>query len=288
MAFLVSGITGNTGSVVAETLLAAGKKVRVLLRDANKADAWRARGAEIALGSLTDHVAVAKALSGVEGAYLLTPPAYGAPDVLVAGREIIASVKAALETTSVPHVVWLSSVGAQHTEGTGPIRTAHDAERALSGGRTPITFVRAAYFQENWGSVAAVAKTQGILPSFLAAGRPVAQVATADIGRVAADALIAGPKGPGPRYVELEGPRRYTPEDVAPAFSAALGKPVQLVPVPPEGVVPSLRDVGFSDQLAALYRDMVVGIASGHVDFEGKDIVKGRVTLEETVRKLVG
>lgn len=286
MSFLVAGITGNTGSVVAETLLAAGKQVRVLVRDASKAEAWRAKGAEIAVGALEDHVALAKALQGVEGAYLLTPPAYAAPDVLVAGRAFVASIKAALETTPVPHVVFLSSVGAQHPSGTGPIAIPHAAERALSGGKTPVTFLRASYFQENWGSVAGVAKAQGILPSFLAAGQPTAQVATADIGRVAAEALLAGPKGT--QTIELEGPARYTPEEVAAAFSRALGKPIQLVSVPNEGIVPGLKEVGFSDQLAGLYREMIVGVASGHVDFEGKDIVRGRVTLDETVKKLVG
>lgn len=286
MAFVVAGVTGNTGSVVAETLLAAGKKVRVLVRDASKGEAWRARGAEIAVASLDDHAALAKALEGAEGAYLLTPPTPGVPDALAEGRRLVASIKAALEATPVPHVVWLSSVAAQHESGTGPIRTAHAAEQALRGGRTPITFLRAAYFQENWGGVAAVAKAQGILPSFLVPGQAFAQVATADIGRIAAEALLAGPQGT--RIIELEGPRRVAPEEVAAAFSQALGKPVQLVSVPNEGIVPALTEIGFTEDLARLYREMITGVASGHVDFEGKDIVKGRVTLEETVRKLVG
>jgi hypothetical protein len=34
--FVVTGVTGNTGSVVASTLLAAGKPVRVVVRDAKK------------------------------------------------------------------------------------------------------------------------------------------------------------------------------------------------------------------------------------------------------------
>jgi uncharacterized protein YbjT (DUF2867 family) len=40
--FVVLGASGNTGKVVAETLLTQKKKVRVVLRDAAKGQAWKA------------------------------------------------------------------------------------------------------------------------------------------------------------------------------------------------------------------------------------------------------
>lgn len=285
MAFVVAGVSGNTGKVVASTLLAAGKKVRVLVRDAAKAQPWKDQGAEVAVAELSDANAVAAALRGAEGAYLLSPPAFGVPDVLAHGRAVVDAVANALEQSPVPHVAWLSSVGAQHEAGTGPIRTAHYAETRLSKLKTPVTFVRASYFQENWGSVAGAAKAQGILPSFLTPGRAIAQVATGDIGRVAAEALIAGPKGV--HHIELEGPARYTPEDVAASFGRALGKTIQLISVPEAGIIGALREVGFSDDLAGLYDEMIRGVNRGHVDFETKEVVRGRIGLDDTVRALV-
>jgi uncharacterized protein YbjT (DUF2867 family) len=285
MAYVVAGVSGNTGKVVASTLLAAGKKVRVLVRDAAKGQAWKDQGAEVAVAELSDADAVAKALSGAEGAYLLSPPAFGVPDVLAHGRAVIDAVAIALEKSPVAHVAWLSSVGAHHEAGTGPIRTAHYAETTLSKLKTPITFVRAAYFQENWGSVAGAAKAQGILPSFLTPGRAISQVATPDIGRVAAEALIEGPRGL--RHIELEGPARYTPEEVAASFGRALEKHVQLVSVPEAGIIGALREVGFTEDLAGLYDEMIRGVNRGHVDFATKDIVRGRIGLDETVRLLV-
>lgn len=285
MAFVVAGVSGNTGKVVASTLLAAGKKVRVLVRDAAKAQPWKDQGAEVAVAELSDANAVAAALRGAEGAYLLSPPAFGVPDVLAHGRAVVDAVANALEQSPVPHVAWLSSVGAQHETGTGPIRTAHYAETRLSKLKTPVTFVRASYFQENWGSVAGAAKAQGILPSFLTPGRAIAQVATGDIGRVAAEALIAGPKGV--HHIELEGPARYTPEDVAASFGRALGKTIQLISVPEAGIIGALREVGFSDDLAGLYDEMIRGVNRGHVDFETKEVVRGRIGLDDTVRALV-
>ena len=52
--FVITGATGHVGSVAAETLLAAGEPVRVLVRDAAKAERLRARGAEVFEGDLGD------------------------------------------------------------------------------------------------------------------------------------------------------------------------------------------------------------------------------------------
>src|SRR4051812_10940594 len=73
--FVVAGVTGKTGAVVARTLLAAKKKVRVLVRDEKKGAAWKDAGAEVrVVPTLDDEAALASALEGAEGAYLLSPP----------------------------------------------------------------------------------------------------------------------------------------------------------------------------------------------------------------------
>src|SRR5437016_5265158 len=71
--YVVAGVSGNTGKVVAETLLSQKKPVRVIVRDAAKGAAWKARGAEVAVAELDDVPALTKALAGAEGAYLLLP-----------------------------------------------------------------------------------------------------------------------------------------------------------------------------------------------------------------------
>jgi len=52
--FVIAGATGNTGSVVAGTLLGQGKSVTVLVRDTRKAESWREKGAHVAAASLED------------------------------------------------------------------------------------------------------------------------------------------------------------------------------------------------------------------------------------------
>ena len=76
MTFAIAGVSGKTGQIVAETLLARGQGVCVVVRDEAKGAAWRARGAEVAVADLGDSAALASALRGAEGAYLLVPPSF--------------------------------------------------------------------------------------------------------------------------------------------------------------------------------------------------------------------
>src|SRR5512140_1939069 len=72
--FTVFGATGNTGSTIANLLLDQGKRVRAVVHDPKKADALKARGAELVTGDVTDRATVVAALAGAQGAYLIVPP----------------------------------------------------------------------------------------------------------------------------------------------------------------------------------------------------------------------
>jgi len=61
-----------------------------------------------------------------------------------------------------PHLVLLSSIGAQIPTGTGPIAALHYAERSFEKLGIATTFVRASYFLENYGGVLAPAKNNGV------------------------------------------------------------------------------------------------------------------------------
>ena len=69
--FVVLGVTGHTGKVVAETLLARRQPVKVVVRSADQGAAWRTKGAEVALASLDDVPALTRAVQGALGLYLL-------------------------------------------------------------------------------------------------------------------------------------------------------------------------------------------------------------------------
>lgn len=287
--YAIAGVTGHTGSVAAETLLAQGKPVRVIVRDSAKGAPWARKGAEVAVASLDDVAALTTALTGVAGAFVLLPPqaAITSPTPLDSNRKLAAAIAAAVRAARLPHVVLLSSVGAQHESGTGPIQALHGAERELTATGAAVTAVRAAYFQENWGA-ALGALAQGALPTFVPAGLRYPQVATRDIGRTAAAALVEGGK-PGLQVIELSGPRDYTGNDVAAALATLTGKPVTAQDAPLDAVVPTFTGFGLSHAVAELYREMYAGIASGRVAWQGGAArqVRGTVDIAETLGALL-
>lgn len=267
--FVVAGATGNTGSVVAESLLAAGKKVRVLVRDAAKAESLKARGAEVfTLSSLDDMAALTKALTGAEGAYLLSPPDMGAKDFIAERKKTVDSITQAVDASGVGHVVFLSSIGAQHASGVGPIATVHYAEKKLGQSKAKVTFVRAAVFLENFAGVAAATKA-GKLPSFIPADLVVPTVTTRDIGIAAANALLEGPPSAKVDVIELAGAKDLSARDVAKLFAAKVGKDVVVEEAPLAAVVPVLTGFGISENIAGLFREMYEGVINGKVAWEG-------------------
>src|SRR5687767_9952700 len=127
---VVAGVSGHVGSVAARTLIAEGKKVRVLVRDAAKGDSWKDQ-AEVAVAALEDRAALTRALSGADGAFFLLPANFAAPDFRAYQRTLGDNIAAAVADSRVPHVALLSSIGADQSEGTGPILGLHWAENAL-------------------------------------------------------------------------------------------------------------------------------------------------------------
>jgi uncharacterized protein YbjT (DUF2867 family) len=264
--FVVAGVTGKTGRVVAETLLAHRKPVRVLLRDPAKAAPWTSKGAQVAVGSF-EAGGLARALAGASGAYVLVPPQYAADDVIAAQRPVADAIAKAVRESGLPHVVLLSSMGAQHAEGTGPVRSLHYAEDAVGRAAKTITILRAAYFLENWVPVLGEAKAKGVLLSFLKPGQSLPMVATQDIGRAAADALLD--PAPARRVIELVGPAEWTPEEIADALAAKLGRSVRVEGLPAEAIVPAFMASGMSRGTAELFTEMYAAVHTGRLGLEG-------------------
>lgn len=284
--YVVAGVTGHTGAATAEALLSKGQEVRVIVRGADKGEAWRKKGCEVAVADLADPAALAKALEGARGVYLLSPPNFAATDFLADRKAFLERLVEGLKRAKAPNVVFLSSVAAQHPAGTGPIVTAHRAERALRGIAPAVTFIRAAYFVENWGSVIPVAKAQGVLPHFGPTNVKFPQACARDIGEAAAKALTSPAEGT--RVVELAGKEDWSADDVAAALGTVLGKQVRAVGAPVEAAEAGLEQAGVPAEMARLYGEMYAGMAKGLIAFEKREsVTRGSTPLVETLRAMV-
>ncbi len=283
--FVVFGASGNTGSVVATTLLGGKQPVRVVVRSTAAGDAWRARGAEVAVADLEDRGALERVLQGAAGAYVLLPPAFQSTQVRIDNDRRAKTVAAAVAASGVAHVVMLSSIGAQQADGTGPILSVHDAEATLAGRAPSTTFLRAAYFMENWAAALAGLE-QGVLPSFLLADRAIPMVATRDIGLTAARLLVEG--GAGARVVQLAGPRDYSPRDIASALGRVTGKAIAVQQHPDEAMSAAMLAAGMNAEWARLFQELAHGINIGRVTWEaGRAVQRGDTDIEAALAPLL-
>ncbi|MCL1464083.1 NmrA family NAD(P)-binding protein [Argonema galeatum] len=286
--YVVLGATGQTGGAVANTLIEHGASVRVVVRNASKGESWAQRGAEVAVADVTDVGAMTQAFSGAKGAYLLNPPDYQADDMFAVAENVGVALQEAVQNAGLSKLVVLSSVGAHLPEGTGNIRTTWIFEQRFRQIDLPIAFVRCAYFMENWASVASVAASEGVMPSFLSPlDRAIPMVAAADIGRVCAESLLE--TWSGTRTIELQGPQSYSPNDVAAGFAQALGRPVQAVEVPESDWAHLLAQFGNSPGAIVGWSEMLRGFNTGHIIFEdeGTTHLKGRVTIEDAIGSFI-
>ena len=286
--YVITGATGNTGSVAAETLLAAGKKVRAVVRSAAKAKHLAELGAELFEADLNDEATLTRAFQGADGVYLLSPPDVTLNDFLGERKKLTDRLARVVQAAGVKHVVFLSSIGAQHRTGTGMIRSVYEGEQALRTSGVPATFVRASYFLENWAAVLQAVQQDGVLPSFIAASHAIPMIAAKDIGKAVAQALLDGPRGT--RIIELSGPSDVSPEDVAQAFSNILGRSVKVVEPPMAAAVPTFTSFGISQNVAELFQELYEGIANGKIAYEGgkAERLRGSTTAEQALRPLTG
>lgn len=229
--YVILGGTGHVGAATAGALLDAGEAVTVVTRDTAKAEPLRARGAEVAVADLLDHDALVAALRRGRRLYMVNPPAAPSTATEVEEQRTAHAIVGALAEADLEWIVVASTYGAQPGRRCGDLNVLYDLEQAVMRQPVPATMLRAAYYMSNWATLLDASRG-GTLPTPYPADFALPMVAPADIGTVAARLLRdSGPAG----IHHVEGPERYTPDDVARAFADALGRPVEVATVPRDG-----------------------------------------------------
>jgi len=264
--FVVTGASGNTGSVVAEQLLASGQKVRVVGRDPKHLASLVQRGAEAFTADVTDSAALASAFEGARGVYVLIPPNLGVPDVRAYQENAANSIAAALLAAKVSYAVALSSIGADKPEKTGPVTGLHFFEEKLNRiAALNVLFVRAGYFMENLLAQVGIIQNFGIMGGPVRGDLRLPLIATRDIGAYAAEAL-AKLHFSGKQTRELLGQRDVTYDEVAGVIGNAIGQPgLRYQQLPAAQLKPALTQMGMSSNMADLLLEMSDSLNSGYM-----------------------
>jgi NAD(P)H dehydrogenase (quinone) len=283
--YAITGITGQVGSAVADNLLAQGHHVRAVVRNPEKAEAWKARGCEIALADVNDVAALTHAFHDVDGVFVLMPPVFDPSPGFPEAKAILASLHGALAAAHPPRIVCLSTIGAQATQ-PNLLNLLGIMETCLAELPSPVTFLRAGWFMENALWDVPAARDEGVLRSFLQPlDKPFPMIATKDIGAIAAELLQE--TWSGTRIVELEGQRRITPNALAAAFTKALGHAVKAEIVPRDTWIDLFTHQGMKNPTPRA--QMIDGFNEGWIRFESDDahVRKGSTSLDTVIAELV-
>jgi len=268
--YAIIGITGQVGRVTANLLLEKKLPVRAVVRDPAKGAEWKNSGAEVAIAELHDANALQAAFHNTDH------------------NRMLHALVTAINKAKPKKVVYLSSVGAHLSGGTGAIKKLYDMEQAFSKLTMPTASIRAAWFMENFAGNISYAKETGKLPSFLnPPDLPVEMIAAKDIGKRAA--LLLEENWSGHRTIELAGPCKYSANDVAYVLSYQLNRPVSADIIPAEQYVASYQSFGFTPAAAKMMAEMNNGFNSGHIVFEqaGQEQVRENTLLEDALNSFI-
>jgi uncharacterized protein YbjT (DUF2867 family) len=277
--YIVLGATGHVGGAVADVLLEEGESVTVVTRQASRTAALAARGARVLEADVRDSGALREVFRQGRRAFLLNPPASPDGDTDQEERRTMACIVDALRGSGLEFVVAQSTYGAQPCGSCGDLSVLYEFEQALAAQAVPATIIRAAYYYSNWDGALESARSRGILQTPYPADFRFPMVAPEDLGLLAAT-LLSGPPRRGTYH--QEGPRRYSPADVARVLSETLGRPIQVTSTPQDEWVRSFQELGFSKSAAQSYARMTAIALEGSYVMPDQPI-RGNVTLESYI-----
>jgi uncharacterized protein YbjT (DUF2867 family) len=280
--FAVTGITGQVGGAVARTLLAKGCGLRAVVRDANKATSWAKQGCEIAVADMYVAKSLETAFHDTDGVFVMLPAYFDPSPDLRECRAAISAFRSALFEANPPKIVCLSTIGAQ-SERPNLLGQLRILEQELSTLPMPVTFLRPAWYMENFSWDIPPALETGVIPSFLQPlDKLFPMVATEDVGSTAAEVLLDS--WAGLRVVELEGPTRVSPQQAAEIIGKLLGRQVRMEIVPRDTWESLFISQGMKNPTPRI--QMLDGFNEGWIEFEGYTR-KGRLTLKNVLASMI-
>lgn len=279
---IISGGTGQIGSALANALLKSGEAVTIISRSSRSAADWQAKGAKFAVADIYDTEGLHRIFQTGKNIFVLNPPADPLTDTDLQERKTVASLVEALKGTQAEKIVVASTLGARPGSRIGDLNTLYELEQGIGALGYPYQIIRSAYYMSNWASSLPIIKETGELMSFFPKALKIPMVAPQDIGGLAAKLMITRN---GPELNAIVGPELYSPQDVADAFSNALGQKVSVKVIPEQQWTDAFKSAGFSDEAAASYAAMTE-IAANHIEVP-KNAVRGEITLEQYIDDLL-
>ncbi|MBL0017047.1 MAG: NmrA family NAD(P)-binding protein [Bacteroidetes bacterium] len=199
--------------------------MRIIGRDASKAQSLIDQGAEFIQGSSTDRQTLVNAFHGAKAAYVLIPPNMTAPDFAAYQAEATENIGQAIQGSGIQNVFTLSSVGAHLTSGAGVVQgLPHMENRFNQIPGVNVLHLRPTYFLENTLGQAGAIKMMGAMGSPVRGDLKIPMIATQDIAHYATKRLQAL-DFQGKNVQHLFGAEDVSYDELAKVYGAKIGKP---------------------------------------------------------------
>lgn len=252
MIYLITGATGNVGSLVVERLIEGGDRPRVFVRDADKARVRYGNRVDVFVGDLADAVTLTTALAGADALLLVNSgPELAARDEAAAKAAMAAGVK---------HLVKLSSYDANENLGTGVWHA--QGESAVRASGIPFTFVQPSGFMSNALFWARSIKAEGVVRSCTGDGK-IPFIHSQDIADVITKALTT--REYWGQSLPITGPEALSYTQMTAKIGASIGKTLSFRPISEEEESSKMSSSGDSAEVVAAHLSIYSAIREGRL-----------------------
>jgi uncharacterized protein YbjT (DUF2867 family) len=241
---LIVGATGLVGGMIARTLLAQGKPVRILVREGSPYQDLAAAGAEPVVGDLKDRASLDRACAGVDTVLTTANSAgRGGADTpesveMEGNRNLIDAAKAA----GVKHFIFVTALGADVNSPIPFMRGKAMTEQYLLASGMPYTILAPNIFLDVWaGAVIGGPLSQSQPVTLVGEGRRQHSFISAPDVAAFAAAAVDNPAALN-RYLPLGGPEPVSWRDVAASVERVVGRPIAVQSVMPGEPVPGMPE----------------------------------------------
>jgi uncharacterized protein YbjT (DUF2867 family) len=278
MVYLITGATGNVGSLVVERLIARGDRPRIFVRDADNARARFGDRVDIFAGDLAVAKTLTPALAGTDAVLLVNSgPELAALDDLAAKTAKAAGTK---------RLVKLSSYDTRENVGTGVWHAAGEAAIRATG--IPFVFVQPSGFMVNALWWADSIKSEGIVRSATGDGK-IPFIHSDDMADVVVQALTA-PQHLG-QSLAITGPEPLSYASMTAKIGIAIGRTLRFEPVSEDEERRKMVSHGDSAEIVAahlsIYRAIREGRLAAATDSVERVLGRKPITFDQWVQQNV-
>lgn len=245
---LVTGATGNTGSLLVPKLLKSDVEVSVFVRDEAKAAPLKELGAKVVAGDLDKPETIRAAVNGIDKIYLLT---WNGESQLQQAENFLNEIS----RSGNPHIIRHSMWGPENSR---IIKQGYKIEEMIKSSGMPWTILKPTFYMQNTMMAAQTIASDGVIYWDMKDGR-LGMIDVRDIADAAFGAITqSGHEGKS--YI-LTGPKPVSFHDVAHIFSRVLDKEVKYITVPGEASFQAMVGMGIPEWIAKGYQELSEGFS---------------------------